>query len=609
MRTRFSTLFLALAPCLISASAVAESTTADSVVAIEDQLFSKHAELKNAQQTRNEQQTIVAQRKDELAEITQQGASLNKKFLAAKTQLETDYQRMIDDPSVDLAATQAAYQDVWKQLKQNQSQQLSAEQSLEEAQQQLITQQAQVRAIEEEIAQFDSAKIRARVERLKNELTPEQEVSVGFTNRCQSDMTLAQCDAQTRELALQKAVKTFQTQLIDQVTEASLVQANANKASFNIHVLRHKTTKAGFYDGQRYQTLMDVALEARPSETTACTLLGVDKQYCFAPGYVSGQQFQDEQEIAWVTLAIRSNQYNDSVFVDGVSYGSTPVEIMLPVGQHHLVIKKDGYKTFKQDIALNGDRNFRANLKQNANELKAGDQFADLIGNGMKAPQMVAVTPGEYMLGENASNQFFLDHAFGIGATPVTVGDFDHFVRQTDYQTDAELKNTCTALENGEVTAVAKSYWRNPGFKQAANSPVVCVSRNDAEAYVEWLSSQTGHQYRLPSEDEWEIAARAGSQEDYWWGNHFVSGDANTGWSSSPWANISTSPVTAFPANSLGIYDAVGNVWQWTNHQQGVAKGGAWNFSPAQAVAYERLYLSPSSAANYVGFRVVRAIN
>ncbi len=608
MLTRFSTLFLALSPCLLSSYALADSPV-NTVIAIEDQLFSKHAELKNAQQTRKEQQATISQYQNELTQIQQQGKSLTEKFQAAKAQLETDYQRMIDDPSVDLAATQATYQDIWKSLKQNQNEQLNSEQKVEEAQQLLATQDAQISAIRKDIAQYDENKIRARVERLKTELMPEQQVTVSFTNRCQSDMTLAQCDTQTRDLALQKAVKTFQSLLIEQTTESKLIQANVHKAALNIHVLRHKASNSGFYDGERYRTILDVSLEARPNESASCLLLGVDKQYCFEPGYISGQQFQNEQEIAWVTLNVRSNQYNDQVFVDGVSYGSTPVEIMLPIGQHHLVIKKEGYRTFEQNLALNSDRSFRAKLKQKANELKAGDKFADLIGSNIKAPQLVAIVPGEYMIGENASNQYFLDHAFGIGATPVTVSQFDHFVRQTDYQTDAEMKNTCTAMENGEVTAVAKSYWRNPGFKQSSNSPVVCVSRNDANAYAKWLSAQTGFQYRLPSEDEWEIAARAGSQADYWWGNHFVTGDANTGWSSSPWANSSTAPVDAFKANPLGIYDTVGNVWQWTNSAQGIAKGGAWNFSPAKAVAHERLYLSSASTANYVGFRVVRVIN
>ncbi|WP_406734830.1 SUMF1/EgtB/PvdO family nonheme iron enzyme [Vibrio scophthalmi] len=607
MRTSLPTLLLALSPCLISTGALAD-TTATTVVSIDDQLFSKHAELESALKVRKEQQASVAQQQNMLLQAKKNNQALTDKFAAAKVQLEADYKAMIDDPSVDLASSQNAYQDAWKDLKQNQQDKLNVEQQLEDANLLLAQQDAKIQTIEQAIADFDGAKIRARVERLETELSPSHQVNVSFTNRCQSNMTLAQCDNQTRELALQKAVKQFQNELIDQTTEAQLVKANASKASFNIHVMRHKVTSSGFYDGERYRTIMDVDLESRLDNTTACTLLDVDKQYCFEPGYTSADQFSNEKEVAWVTLSIRSNQFDDQVFVDGVSYGNTPVEIMLPVGPHHIVVKKDGFQTFDQNLSIKSDHQLRANLKQKANSLSAGDKFADLIKGGITAPQLVAIVPGEYMLGENASNQVYLDHAFGIGALPVTVGQFDNFVRQTDYQTDAELKNTCTAIVEGDVTAIEKSYWRNPGFKQASDSPVVCISKNDAKAYVKWLSQQTGYHYRLPSEDEWEIASRAGSQSDYWWGNDFITGEANTGWSSSPWANTSTSPVKSFKANPLGLYDTVGNVWQWTNSAQGIAKGGAWNFSPAKAVAYERLYLSPTSAANYVGFRVVREI-
>lgn len=608
MRTTLPTLLLALSPCLISTHAMAE-TAAPTVVSIEDQLLSTHAKLKNALEAHNTQQQNIAQLQDKQQQTEHDQQTFNTKFLATKAQLEIDYKQMIDDPNVDLAASQKAYQDAWKDLKQHQQYALNSEQTLEDEKHIYEQQKADIQALEQAITALDSQKVRARVERLKTELSPSNQINVSFTNRCHSSMTIAQCDNQTRELALQKAVKQFQAELIEKTTESKLVQSNIAKTSLNIHVLRHKVSESGFYDGERYRTVMNVDLESRLNDSTPCTLLGVDKQHCFAPGYASAEQFNNEKEIAWVTLFVRSNQYDDNVMVDGVSYGSTPVEIMLPVGSHHIVIQKEGYQTFDQSLNIKSDYPLRVNLKETINRLSAGEKFADLIKGGIEAPQLVAMVPGEYLIGEHGSNQVHLDHAFGIGALPVTVAQFDHFVRQTDYQTDAELKNTCTTIVDGEVTAIAKRYWRNPGFKQGADSPVVCISQNDAKAYAKWLSQQTGSQYRLPNEDEWEIASRAGSQTNYWWGDHFVAGEANTGWSSSPWSNTSTSPVKSFKANPLGLYDTVGNVWQWTSSSQGIAKGGAWNFSPDQAVAHARLYLAPTSTANYVGFRIVREIN
>jgi len=607
MRSGLSILLLALSPCLLMSAAHAEEGKM-SLLQIDDKLFGKHDELKSAQQASDEQQAQFNKQQAELTSLQQTAKTLDNAFASAKSKLETDYQRMIDDPNVDLAASQKSYQEAWSSVKQNQKARLAAEQKLEEEKALLATRKAEVDAIKLAIAELDEHKVRARVDQLKLELQQPQKLSVSFTNRCQASLTLAQCDQQTKELALQKAVKQFRNEIVDHTSESSLVKRNINDVALNIHVVKHTTTEQGFYDGVRYRTLMDVELEARPKERVACELLQVDNQYCFAPGSIDNH-FQDDQEIAWVTLAIRSNQYNDKVTIDGVSYGSTPVEIMLPIGLHDITVKKDGYKSYSQQLTVNADTSLRAVLTEKANPLRAGAKFADGLASSGHAPELVTILQGTYYTGENASNQVALDHAFGIGATPVTVSQFATFVEQTNYQTDAELKNTCTTLAEGEVTPIANSSWRDPGFKQYPNSPVVCVSQNDAVSYTNWLRKQTGASYRLPTEEEWEIAARAGSQDKYWWGNEFAPGEANTGWSGTPWSNISTAPVSAFQPNQLGIYDSVGNVWQWTSSPRGVAKGGAWNFSPDMAAADKQLYLSPFSAANYLGFRVVRDIN
>lgn len=78
--------------------------------------------------------------------------------------------------------------------------------------------------------------------------------------------------------------------------------------------------------------------------------------------------------------------------------------------------------------------------------------------------------------------------------------------------------------------------------------------------YAKWLSGQTGKRYRLPTEAEWEYAARAGTETDYWWGNEIKSGMANSVVFDSRWGGKQTSPVGSFPPNPFGLYDAAGNV-------------------------------------------------
>lgn len=624
MRQGLPALLFALSPYMLATPLMAEQASASDVVnvsnvanssnvasssgvvAIDDALFSQHSALREAQKSTQAQQTAADNQLSEVNRLTQQAAKLDKALQQAKATLAKQYQAMINEPDLDISAAQNAYQAAWAEVKQNQQARLQAEQQLQEQQSALSEAKAAQQLIEQKIARLAEDKVRARVEQLRNELKREGEQTVSFTNACQADMTLAQCAQQTTDLALQKAVTQYQSWLLDQTTESKQVKQHLGDVALNIHVLSHKVSDAGFFDGSRFRTVIAAQLNARPAENTPCKLLDVESQYCFAPG--DSAQPQPQQEVAWVNLLIRSNQYQDSVSVDGVSYGSTPVDIMLPVGSHMITVAKEGYRAFHQELSINSDHTLRAVLREQANPLKAGHTFADLLKGDVKAPQMVTLLSGEYLLGENASRQVHLDHAFAVSATPVTVAQFETFVNQTGYQTDAELQKLCITVDKAEVAPMPGSYWRNPGFKQSGQSPVVCISQNDAKAYTQWLSQQTGFHYRLPSEDEWEAAARAGSKTAYWWGERFGSGKANTGWGGTPWSNKSTSPVGAFAANPLGLYDVVGNVWQWTTDTRGLAKGGAWSFSPEMAKADSQLFIAPSAAANYVGFRVLREL-
>ncbi|MGC9422283.1 MULTISPECIES: SUMF1/EgtB/PvdO family nonheme iron enzyme [unclassified Vibrio] len=605
MRLGLSALLFALSSCLVTTSTQAENAS-PSVMAIDDTLFSHQTQWQEAQKATQAQHIKVHNQQAELDRLIEIAKQLNTQLQSAKAHLEHDYLKMIDEPELDITPSQNAYQAAWAEVKQNQQQRLAAEQTLQEQQAQLTQLQTSQEALAQKIKHFEQDKLRARSERLRTELKRASVQKVSFTNVCSASMTLQQCNQQTLELAQQKAVKQFQAWLINETTESSLVKQHLANISLNIHLLSHKIVESGFYSGNKFKTVIEAQLEARPTTTAPCSLLNIHNQYCFAAG--EDQQNTQQQEVAWISLVIRSNQYHDNVSIDGVRYGSTPIEVMLPAGKHLVVIEKEGYRTFRQEIDISSDHTLRAMLHEQANELKAGDKFADTLKNNQQAPEMITLVAGQYLLGENIARQIHLDHAFALSATPVTVEQFKSFTQQTGYQTDAELQNICLAVNETAVAPISGSHWQKPGFSQTAQSPVVCVSQNDANAYTRWLSQQTGFKYRLPTEDEWEVAARAGSKMDYWWGNHFSAGQANTGWAGTPWSNKSTSPVRAFAANPLGFYDMVGNVWQWTNDPRGVVKGGAWSFSPDMAKAYSQLFVAPSAAANYVGFRILREL-
>jgi len=166
------------------------------------------------------------------------------------------------------------------------------------------------------------------------------------------------------------------------------------------------------------------------------------------------------------------------------------------------------------------------------------------------------------------------------------------------------------------------------------NRPVINVSWDDAQTYATWLSKKTGKHYRLPSEAEWEYAARAGSTTKYSWGNAINHDLANYGTDEccdgkvegkDKWLN--TSPVGSFKANAFGLYDMHGNVWEWTQDcwndsysgalstnkawedgdcAKRVLRGGSWGYTPLNLRSAFRYGSSAAARSLNIGFRLVQ---
>jgi formylglycine-generating enzyme required for sulfatase activity len=147
------------------------------------------------------------------------------------------------------------------------------------------------------------------------------------------------------------------------------------------------------------------------------------------------------------------------------------------------------------------------------------------------------------------------------------------------------------------------------------NRPVINVSWKDAQTYVKWLSQKTGQTYRLPSEREWEIAARGGTTTDYYWGSDLGKNNANCSGCGSQWDKKQTAPVGSFKPNPFGLYDMLGNVWQWMDDAcaGGCAvghalRGGSW-FTLPQSMRAAARFESDAARRNYhYGFRLARTL-
>ena len=203
------------------------------------------------------------------------------------------------------------------------------------------------------------------------------------------------------------------------------------------------------------------------------------------------------------------------------------------------------------------------------------------------------------------------------------------------------MGDSCWTWEDGEWKDRSGRGWRNPGFSQRDSHPVVCVSWNDARAYVRWLSGETGESYRLLSESEWEYVARGGTQTRYHWGDssssqcRYANGadmsakKHNSGWTVADCDDgyYRTSPVGSFAANAFGLHDVHGNVWEWVQDcwndsyagapgdgsawESGecslrVLRGGSWSSFPWLLRAANRNGDVTGVRDGYAGFRVVR---
>jgi formylglycine-generating enzyme required for sulfatase activity len=158
---------------------------------------------------------------------------------------------------------------------------------------------------------------------------------------------------------------------------------------------------------------------------------------------------------------------------------------------------------------------------------------------------------------------------------------------------------------------------------------VINVSWDDANAYVTWLSKKTGKPYRLLTEAEYEYATRAGTETPYPWGDDIGKNNANCNGCGSEWDNKQTAPVGSFAPNRFGLYDMVGNVWEWVEdcyHETyngaptdgsawitgdcstHVVRGGSWNNNPENLRSAFRIRLATVNRVSYLGFRVGRTL-
>lgn len=265
------------------------------------------------------------------------------------------------------------------------------------------------------------------------------------------------------------------------------------------------------------------------------------------------------------------------------------------------------------------------------------DKSADTFRDCESCPEMVTIPAGVATIGTPTSD---LSGARSADRPAWSVAAEAPRVEIEVPSFDIAAFETTFAEWDACVSAGGCTHTPDDGGWGRGDRPVIHVSRPDAEQYVAWLSEVTGHTYRLPSEVEWEYAARAGTTTDRWWGDELGSGRAVCDGCGSEWDDESTAPVGSLPPNPFGLHDTLGNVSEWVSDcwvpdhsvrplspepavaeseafvggvcRWPVQRGGAWSFYPWTTRVAQRGFYHPgnwtSRDSDAVGFRVVREI-
>jgi len=292
--------------------------------------------------------------------------------------------------------------------------------------------------------------------------------------------------------------------------------------------------------------------------------------------------------------------------------------------------------------------------------LKPGQRLTDPLAGGGNGPELVVIPLGSFTMGspkrekgrsdnEGPQIEVKFKRAFAMAATEVTVAEFRRFVAASGYSpTSMQTRKSTVYDENtGSLADRNGVTWENDhaGSKADDNLPVIHISWIDTQAYVQWLSQQTGKRYRLPSEAEFEFVLRAGSNTAYPWGDGDpvkavanVTGSKDRSASKRNWVNSfkgyddgywGPAPVRSFEPNRFGLYDTIGNVSEWVedcwhdSYQRAptdgsawvnagcntrMLRGASWASAPEQVRSAFRLGAAPNTVDARLGFRVVREL-
>lgn len=367
--------------------------------------------------------------------------------------------------------------------------------------------------------------------------------------------------------------------------------------------------------------------------------------------YLAGKGSEQSSGVGRLTIKVEPEDAKIRIMNIGPKYRTG---MALAMGKSYdIYITREGYKAYREPLLLSEQ-----------------DQIVGVVLNKISSaaiqnptkqqqwfePEMVVVPEGSFRMGD-VRGKGVLDEkpvhrvtvpVFMLSRYEVTLGQYRAFVESSGYRKDVKSvvggdRGCRTWMEGlGRWDWQEGNSWQSAGFEQSDKHPVVCVSWNDTQAYIKWLNKQTSASYRLPSESEWEYAARAGLTAKYSFGSidDELCGYANVAdKTKSPngksWSNRAecsdgywfTAPVGSYKENDFGLNDLHGNVREWVedqwhsnykgapsdgsvweagNSRRRVLRGGGWSVLPSGVRSASRSWNDEDNRNGFTGFRLAQ---
>jgi hypothetical protein len=376
----------------------AVTAAATDPAALQSEVDAKVAEIDALRQQVADAEQAAATIGTELDRLRDESEDLEQRRSETLAALEARFERVIEDPTMDLAAAQQAYRDAFETLAANRANLTAKARELTEQQGDVATARDAAAKAGAALTALRAQLNRARFERLVRELNVVGEITLTSTITCEPDETIAGCIARGEDTARELARTRFRDQVLAAVTEADVAARHGADDDALPTLIRSEIQSGGFRGQGDYVVELSAELRNEIDAAQACRLLGLTEAECrgdataaatagtpaaqeTAPGDLPQEEAPEEigEETAeapadsaepgpppatdgQLRLTVRSNVYYDEVYIDGVPYGSTKLDVLLPPGEYDLEVRKPGHSVYRERIALNDSRTVTATL-------------------------------------------------------------------------------------------------------------------------------------------------------------------------------------------------------------------------------------------------------